>query len=98
MNASNRGETTRLLRELIGGGDTSTAVTLAKVRLLVEAAREIHAAALVAYGGDTGEREPLDGAIGAAFQTFGGEELHPGPFDKAAVLWRGITHGQLFVD
>src|ERR671910_513714 len=37
-------------------------------------------------------------AVGAAFQTFGGEDPHPTPFAKAAMLLRGITQGHPFTD
>jgi hypothetical protein len=40
----------------------------------------------------------VEQVIGAAFQTFGGEDPHPGPFDQAAMLLRGITQGHPFND
>ena len=36
--------------------------------------------------------------IAAAFQTYGGEDPHPGPFGKAAMLLRGIIQGHPFND
>ena len=36
--------------------------------------------------------------IGAAFQTFFGDDSHPEPFDKAAMLLRGMTQGHPFND
>lgn len=36
--------------------------------------------------------------IGAAFQTYEGEDPHPDRFDKAAMLLRGITQGHPFND
>lgn len=40
----------------------------------------------------------LEQVVGAAFQTFGDEDPHPDPFDKAAMLLRGITQGHPFND
>lgn len=52
------------------------------------------------FGGRLGaEREPgLVMQVVAAFQSFGGHEPHPEPFDRAAVLLRGITQGHPFTD
>jgi death-on-curing protein len=36
--------------------------------------------------------------LGAAFQVYGGVDPHPAPFDKAAMLLRGITQGHPFND
>jgi death-on-curing protein len=36
--------------------------------------------------------------IAAAFQTFAGYDPHPEPFDKAAMLLRGIIQGHPFND
>jgi prophage maintenance system killer protein len=36
--------------------------------------------------------------LSAAFQTFQGADPHPSPFDKAAMLLRGITQGYPFTD
>ena len=36
--------------------------------------------------------------VAAAFQTFGGQDPHPHPFQKAAMLLRGITQGHPFTD
>ncbi|TAK34378.1 MAG: Fic family protein [Chloroflexota bacterium] len=40
----------------------------------------------------------VEQVVAAAFQTFGGEDPHPGPFEKAAMLLRGITQGHPFSD
>jgi len=53
------------------------------------------------FGGRSGpEREPglVAQAVGAAFQQFGGFDPHPDPFEKAAMLLRGITQGHPFND
>jgi prophage maintenance system killer protein len=36
--------------------------------------------------------------VAAAFQSFEGHEPHPEPFDKAAVLLRGVTQSHPFED
>jgi prophage maintenance system killer protein len=36
--------------------------------------------------------------VGAAFQTFGGTDPHPAPFNKGAMPLRGITQGHPFAD
>jgi death on curing protein len=40
----------------------------------------------------------VEQVVAAAFQTFGGQDPHPQPFEKAAMLLRGITQGHPFVD
>lgn len=75
--------------------------TLATVRLLTAAATYFNTLAVAEFGGRSGPlRAPglLEGVIGAAFQSFGGVDPHPGPFDKAAMLLRGITQGHPFND
>jgi death on curing protein len=57
--------------------------------------------ALSDFGGRSGpEREEglVEQVVAAAFQTFGGVDPHPDPFDKAAMLFRGITQGHPFND
>ena len=52
-------------------------------------------------GGRVGpEREPglVEQVVAAAFQSFGGVDPHPQPFDKAAMLLRGIIQGHPFHD
>ena len=56
----------------------------ATVRLLTAAATYFNALAMTDYGGRIGPaREPglVEHAVGAAFQTFGGEDPYPGAFD-----------------
>src|SRR5437868_13877480 len=74
---------------------TDLETTLWKVRLLTIVAQTCNVYALVRAGGHPGEsrgNELLEQVVAAPFQTFEGEELHPDPFDKAALLLRGITH------
>ena len=40
----------------------------------------------------------IEQVLAAAFQTFGGEDPHPGPFEKAAMLLRGIAQAHPFSD
>ena len=51
-------------------------------------------------GGDCGVREEalLDSALGAAFQTFAGEELYPTLEEKAARLGFSLIANHAFVD
>ena len=80
---------------------TDTPSTLEKVRLLTAAAVYFNILAITDFGGRIDpEREHglVEQVIGAAFQTFGEEDPHPGPFDKAAMILRGITQGHPFND
>lgn len=40
----------------------------------------------------------MEQVVASAFQTFGSYDPHPDPFDKAAMLLRGITQGHPFTD
>jgi death-on-curing protein len=80
---------------------TDTDTTLAKVRLLSAAATYFNTLAVGEYGGRLGpirEQGLVDQVVGAAFQTFGGEDPHPDAYEKAAMLLRGITQGHPFND
>ena len=75
--------------------------TAGKVRLLSAAAIYFNVLAISEYGGrlDPVRQEGLvEQGIAAAFQTYRGEDPHPSPFDKAAMLMRGITQGHPFTD
>lgn len=52
------------------------------------------------FGGTHGIRDEgiLDSALHAPFQTFAGEELYPGIYEKAARLGFGLVKGHAFVD
>ena len=60
----------------------------------------IHSQMLHKYGGIEGIRdeELLDSAINTPFQTFGGIELYPTLFDKAARLGYGLIKNHPFLD
>lgn len=76
-------------------------VTLAKVRLITAAATYFNILAISDFGGRSGPVRAeglVEQIVGAAFQTFGGEDPRPDPFEKAAMLLRGITQGHPFHD
>jgi death on curing protein len=80
---------------------TNTRTTLAKVRLLTAAALYFNVMSVTDFGGRGGRVRDdalVEQVIGAAFQTFGGHDPHPDPFEKAAMLLRGITQGHPFND
>jgi death on curing protein len=80
---------------------TDLETTLWKVRLLTVASQYLNVYALAKVGGHPGENrgsDLLEQIVAAPFQTFDGEELHPDPFEKAAMLLRGITQGHPFGD
>jgi death-on-curing protein len=71
------------------------------VRRLHDAALVFNLLAISEFGGRSGkEREEglTELLIGSAFQTFDGEDLYPDPFDKAAIIMRGIVQGHPFND
>lgn len=68
---------------------------------LASAALSLNSLVIQEFGGRQGgerERGLTQSVIAAAFQNFGDTDPHPGPFDKAAVIIRGITGGHPFVD
>ena len=52
------------------------------------------------FGGASGIRDIglLESAIARPFQTFGGEDLYPTPFDKAAAIGESLVENHPFVD
>src|SRR5436190_17356694 len=82
-----------VLAEPVDFARTDTATTLAKVRLLTAAATYFNILAVTDFGGRSGAVRAeglVEHAVGAAFQTFGGVDPHPGHFEKAAMLLRGV--------
>lgn len=80
-------------------GDPETTVT--KVRLLTAAATYFNIIAIADFGGRNAPARDVglvEQVLAAAFQTFGGEDPHPTPFEKAAMILRGITQGHPFND
>src|SRR5215203_11179 len=95
------GEIDQILREGVDWNATDTETTLRKVKLLSTVACYLNERLLDLYGGHAGDIRGVDlveQVAGAAFQTFGGEEVHPDHLDKAAMLLRGITQGHPFGD
>jgi death-on-curing protein len=89
------------LGEPLDFASTDPATILTKVRVLTAAATYFNVLALQEFGGRSGAaREPgiVEQVVSAAFQTFAGFDPHPGPFDKAAMLLRGIVAGHPFND
>ncbi|CAN5831438.1 hypothetical protein BH23CHL2_BH23CHL2_10860 [soil metagenome] len=71
------------------------------MRLLTAAATYFNILVVADFGGRRGparDARLVEQVVGAAFQTFEGVDPHPGPFDKAAMLLRGITQGHPFND
>ena len=71
------------------------------VQFLSEMATYINTLVVGEFGGRLGPVRQVglvEQVVGAAFQTFGDLDPHPGPFDKAAMLLRGITAGHPFQD
>jgi prophage maintenance system killer protein len=92
---------TVILQQPLDFSDTDAESTLAKIGLLTAVATYFNVLAVSDYGGRSG---PVRGeglveqAVAAAFQTFEGFDPHPGAFEKAAMLLRGITQGHPFND
>ena len=60
----------------------------------------LHDQVLIRYGGASGVRDSglLDSALNRPFQTFGGEELYPDPYHKAAAVIESIILNHPFID
>jgi prophage maintenance system killer protein len=90
-----------VLAEPVDFTRTDSSTTHSKVRLLTAAATYFNILAVTDFGGRSGAIRAeglVEHAVGAAFQSFEGVDPHPGPFDKAAMLLRGITQGHPFND
>lgn len=90
-----------LLQQPVDFTRTDPEATEAKVRLLTAAATYFNVMAVTEFGGRQGlARDPrlVEQVVAAAFQTYAEIDPHPGPFDKAAMLLRGITQGHPFND
>jgi death on curing protein len=68
--------------------------------ILVEDILTLHEKSLEDYGGGSGVRDIglLESAIARPFQTFGGEDLYPDAFTKAAALGESLIINHPFVD
>ena len=61
---------------------------------------QLHEKSIQDYGGSSGIRDTnmLESAIARPFQSFGGTELYPTPFEKAAAIMESIIKNHPFVD
>lgn len=66
----------------------------------VEQALKIHTIAIEGFGGANGVRDlgALESALARPFQTFGGEDLYPTIFEKAAAIGESLIVNHPFVD
>ncbi|MCC7106155.1 MAG: Fic family protein [Chloroflexi bacterium] len=90
-----------LLNEPIDFAATDSDSIRARVRILSAAASYFNVLAVREFGGRGGlarDERLVEQVVAAAFQTFGEHDPHPTPFDKAAMLLRGITQGHPFND
>ncbi|MHB8578207.1 MAG: type II toxin-antitoxin system death-on-curing family toxin, partial [Dehalococcoidia bacterium] len=90
-----------ILSEPLDFTSTDPDSTHRKVRILTAAATYFNILAIQTFGGRAGaERQAalVEQVVGAAFQTFDDFDPHPEPFDKAAMLLRGITARHPFND
>jgi death on curing protein len=60
----------------------------------------LHDKSIEIYGGAKGVRDLglLESAIARPFQTFGGEDLYPSPYEKAAALGESLIINHPFID
>lgn len=60
----------------------------------------LHELSIIEYGGSHGLREEgsLESAIARPYQTFGGEDLYPTVYEKAAAIGESIIMNHPFVD
>lgn len=66
----------------------------------VEQALKIHTIAIEKFGGANGVRDrgALESALARPFQTFGGEDLYPNIFEKAAAIGESLIMNHPFID
>jgi death-on-curing protein len=89
------------LREPLDLSRTDPETTSALVRVLTAAAVSFNALVVSDFGGRAGPARGeglVEQVVAAAFQSFCDVEPHPGSFEKAAMLLRGITQGHPFND
>jgi death on curing protein len=68
--------------------------------ILLDDILQLHAYSVQKYGGAVGVRDIglLESAIARPFQTFGGNDLYPTVFEKAAALGESLIVNHPFVD
>ena len=70
------------------------------LRLTVEQVKAMHTRLVMKTGGSGGVRDEglLDSAVNAPFQSFGGYDVYPTIFEKAARLGFGLAQNHAFID
>jgi death on curing protein len=94
-------ESAELLSEPFDFLATDERTTYRKIRVLINAAYLFNVRAIEDFSGGQVEvlnPEAIEQTVSAAFQTAFGEEIHPDPAEKAAVLLRGISQNHPFKD
>ena len=68
--------------------------------ILIEDVLMIHENSIKDFGGSRGVRDVglPESAIARPFQTFGGEDLYPSPFAKAAAVGESLIINHPFID
>ena len=66
----------------------------------VSQALKLHTVAILKFGGANGIRDMggLESALARPFQTFGGEDLYPSIFEKAAAIGESLIMNHPFID
>ena len=69
-------------------------------RFTSEQVTAIHSRLVMKTGGSDGIRDEglLDSAVNAPFQSFGGYDVYPTIYEKAARLGFGLAHNHAFID
>ena len=69
-------------------------------RLTIEQITTMHSRLVMKTGGSDGIRDEglLDSAVNAPFQSFGGYDVYPTIYEKAARLGFGLAHNHAFID
>lgn len=70
------------------------------LRLTVKQVIKLHTQVVMATGGNDGIRDMglLESAVNAPFQSFGGYDVYPTIYEKAARLGFGLAQNQAFID
>lgn len=68
--------------------------------ITIDIVLRLHELSIQTYGGSQGIRDEglMQSAIGRPFQTFGGDDLYPTVFEKAAAIAESIIINHPFVD
>ena len=68
--------------------------------LSIESVLKMHKLSIIKYGGSDGIRDEglLESAIARPYQTFGGEDLYPAAYEKAAAIAESLIINHPFID